>query len=329
VHIERRNAWVVWGLIVICAIVLAPLLPSVMLALWLSSFAEPVHRPLTRLLGGRVRLAATVTVAGLSAILIPFLLMLASLAFDAYDLVVELLDSQRGKEVLERLVAAETPAEPGTSSLWDLLLLHKERSWAIALELAGTATRVVVSLVVILAGTYAVLVDGRSWFAWLERHAPVTPRMLHALRDAFYETGRGLFIGIGGAGLLQSIVATIAYLVLDVPRPLELGLLTFCFSIIPAVGTAIVWVPISAGLLLTGRTEAAIAMFACGLLVIGTIDNVVRPVLARWGRLQLPTYVVLVSMFAGMLVLGTWGLFLAPLAVRLARAAIETSAGGA
>jgi predicted PurR-regulated permease PerM len=62
--------------------------------------------------------------------------------------------------------------------------------------------------------------------------------------------------------------------------------------------------------------------------VIGTVDNLVRPVLARRGHLQLPTYVVLVAMLAGVLSIGPWGLFVAPLAVRLTKAALETTSSG-
>lgn len=322
---DRSARWLTWGLVAACAALLVPLAPAVMLALWLSALARVLHRPLTRALGGRVRLAAVVTVITLTTIVVPFVLVITSLAADAYQLVMELVQSPRGKEVLERLVAAKSPAEPGASNLWNLILSQQERAWGIILQIAGTATRVIVGLVVILAGAYSVLVDGSRWYRWFEQHAPIPPAMLDRLRDAFFETGRGLFIGIGGAGLLQAIVATIAYLVLRVPHALELGLLTFCFSVIPAVGTALVWAPISAGLALTGRPGAAIALVVCGIVVIGTVDNLVRPFLARRGRLQLPTYVVLVAMFAGVQVIGAWGLLVAPLAVRLAKAALEWS----
>lgn len=323
---ERKLGWVGWGLVAACAVLLAPLLPAVMLALWLAAFARVMHAPLSRALGGRVRLAAAITLAALIVVATPFALVVTSLAADAYQLVAALAQSPRGKEVLEQLVAQNAPAGPGVSSLWHLLLTQQERAWAILQQVAGTATRAVIGLVVVFAGTYAVLVDGSRWYRWFEQHGPIPPAMLLRLRDAFFETGRGLFIGIGGAGLMQAIIATVVYLVLRVPHALEFGMLTFAFSIIPAVGTAIVWVPIAVGLALTGRGGAAIALVVCGIAVIGTVDNLVRPLLTRRGRLQLPTYVVLVAMFAGVQVIGAWGLLVAPLAVRLAKAALESPA---
>lgn len=322
---ERKLGWVGWGLVVACAVLLAPLLPAVMLALWLAALARVLHTPLSRALGGRVRLAAAITLIALVIVVIPFALVVISLAADAYHLVTELVQSPRAKEMLEQLVAQNGTAGSG-SSAWHLVLGQQERAWAVVQQIAGTATRAIIGLVVIFAGTYAVLVDRGRWYGWFEQYGPIPPAMLSRLRDAFFETGRGLFIGIGGAGLVQAIIATVIYLVLRVPHALEFGMLTFVFSIIPAIGTAIVWAPIAVGLALADRGGAAIVLAVCGLAVIGTVDNLVRPFLARRGSLQLPTYVVLVAMFAGVQVIGAWGLLVAPLAVRLAKAALEASA---
>jgi predicted PurR-regulated permease PerM len=164
-----------------------------------------------------------------------------------------------------------------------------------------------------------VLVEGRGWYAWIERHAPFDAATTRRFALAFEETGRGLAFGILGAGFVQSVVATIAYVVLDVPAALPLGLITLVFSVIPAIGTALVWAPVAAGLALSGRIEAAIALGVIGVAVISTVDNLARPYLARLGQLQLPTWVVLVAMFGGIEVIGGWGLIMGPLLVRLAK----------
>ena len=320
---DDLTRWLRWGLVVASAVLLAPLAPAVMLALWASSLAGGIHRPLTKWLGGRSHLAAVLAVVALVMIVVPFALVLASLAADAYQLVVQLAGSPRGKALLEQLVA-KGPGDASPSSVWELILSQQERAWGIVQQITGTATRAVISIVVIIAGTYFLLIDGERWYRWVEAHAPISPSLLGRLRDAFYETGRGLFVGIGGAGLLQAIVATVAYFVLGVPRSLELGLLTLCFSVIPAVGTALVWVPVAAGLALTDRTGAAIALAICGVAVIGTVDNIARPLLTRRGRLQLPTFVVLISMLGGVQVIGAWGVLVGPLVVRLAKAALES-----
>jgi predicted PurR-regulated permease PerM len=131
--------------------------------------------------------------------------------------------------------------------------------------------------------------------------------------------------GIGGAGLMQAIVATVAYVAIGVPSAIALGALTLMFSVIPAIGTAIVWIPVAAGLALTGRPIAALSLAIVGVAVISTIDNLARPWLAHRGQLKLPTWIVLVSMFGGVELVGGWGLILGPLLVRLAKEALVIS----
>ena len=92
---------------------------------------------------------------------------------------------------------------------------------------------------------------------------------------------------------------------------------TILVSLIPSVGTALVWVPVAAGLALTGRLVAAAVLAAVGLLIVSTVDNLLRPVLARYGHLHLPTYVVFLAIFGGLALFGAAGLVLGPLLVRL------------
>lgn len=321
--------WLLGLLATGAAIVLIPFAPWVVLGVWLGLWAEKVHVSLMRVMGGRRGLAATVTVLLLVTVVLPIGAMTASIVVDATTLVRELLTSQQGQSVLERLArgpqsTASTTQQALTSAqgLTDLVMSQGGRAWAIVQQVAGAAVHVVIGLLIFVSGMYAVLVEGRAWYAWLEQHAPVPASTVKRLADAFVETGRGMAYGIVGAGALQSAVATIAYVVLGVPSALALGMLTLLFSVIPAVGTAIVWAPVAAGLAATGRTDAAIALAVVGVAVIGTIDNLARPWLARRGQLALPTYVVLVAMFGGIELLGAWGLILGPLVVRLAKEAI-------
>ena len=90
---ERRIGWVAWGLVAACVVLLAPLLPTVMLALWLGALARVLHAPLSRALGGRVQLAAAIALVALIVIIIPFALVVISLAADAYQLVTQLVQS--------------------------------------------------------------------------------------------------------------------------------------------------------------------------------------------------------------------------------------------
>jgi predicted PurR-regulated permease PerM len=334
--LTKGQLWTVVALLAAAALVVAPFLPWIVLSLWLGLYARRIHEPATARLGGRSGLAAVLTVSLLLVIALPIAAVVTSIVLDLIALVSRLLESDQAQAVLVRLVqgngsdstaGAKQVLQSGEGAV-DLLMAQGDRAWGIARQVAGAAAHFVIGLLVMVTGMYGVLVNGRGWYAWIEEHGPIPPAHLARYGHAFIETGRGLWFGIVGAGMLQSLVATAAYLIIGVPSALALGMLTLLFSVIPAIGTALVWVPVAAGLALTGRTGAAIALGVVGVAVIGTVDNLARPWLARRGQLQLPTWVVLFSMFGGVELIGGWGLLLGPLALRLAKEAllIRTSA---
>ena len=321
---NRAIRWIAIALVAGSAIVAWPYLPFVLMAMWAASITKPAHRRLARALGGRPRIAASITVGVLILVLVPGVVILTSMASDAIGLLRRLMASTRAQELLRRLVSRDDASPGGGSTdLVGLVMSQGDRAWSIAQDIAGTAARAIIGLVIAIAGTFAVLVDGETWYAWIERHAPISPSALRRLADAFEETGRGLLVGSVGSALAQAITATIIYLALGVPQPFGLGLLTLLVAFLPIVGTALVWAPVAIGFAMTGRPIAAVVLAVLGITVIGTVDNLVRPFLARRGNLQLPTYVVLVAMFGGLALIGPWGVVIAPLAVRLAKEAVS------
>ncbi len=310
------------GLCVGAVLVLAPLWTWLVLAVWVGQIGRRLVTPLTRLTGRRQRAAAVLTVALIAIILVPIGLIAVTLIGDAVDLAQRLAESTQVRDLFEELVTAGPSAGADGKNPLDLIVAHGGQAWSVVSTVFAIAAKTILGLFVFISGTYVVLADGPRGYRWLVDHAPIDARVTHRLANAFTETGHGLFIGVGGAGLAQAIVATTAFVVIGVPEPFVLGLLTLAASVVPSVGTAFVWVPVSIGLALTGRTDAAIGMAIVGVAVIGTIDNLVRPLLARWGELNLPSYLIMIGMFGGLALVGASGLILGPLVLRLAKEAL-------
>lgn len=325
---EAIPGWLVAGLAIAAAIVAIPFAPWVILSVWLGRWAKRrLHAPLVRRLGDRPSLAATFTVILMLLVFVPIAALIASIAVDAIALVQQLMASDTGKSVLEQIAGSRTGdvtqhAMTSPEGIADLIRTQGERAWMIATQVAGATAHFVIGMLVLVTGIYGILLDGDKWYAWIETNAPLPPTTTRRLAGAFIETGRGLAYGIVGAGMIQATVATIAFLVIGVPSALALGMLTLLFSVIPAIGTAIVWVPVAIGLALADRTGAAIGLAVVGVGVIGTVDNLARPFLARRGHLALPGFVLLIAMFGGVELIGGWGLVLGPLVIRLAKEAV-------
>ena len=316
------------------ALLLKPYWSWLVLAVWVGSFGRKMVPSLTRATGRRQRAAAILTAALLTLLVVPVGLVLWALVGDAIALGRRLAESPEASAMFEQLVTkgptggseggagAGSNGEQSSGGEIKLLMQHGGRAWGVVTMVLGIAAKVLIGLFVFLSATYAVLADGPRGYRWFEAHLPLDPRITRRFAAAFHETGHGLFVGVGGSGLAQAVVAVITFLILGVPEPLVLGLLTLIASVIPSIGTAIVWGPIAVGLAITGRTEAAIILGVVGVAIIGSIDNVVRPILSRRGQLDLPSIAIMVSMFGGIAVIGPAGLIFGPLVLRLAKEAM-------
>jgi predicted PurR-regulated permease PerM len=321
---------VLLGLALAAALTFLPLWTPLVVAAWVSVLARPLLKKTARLTGGRHRAAGALVVALVVVLVVPLAAALVSLSRGAIDLGHSIARSDGAKSALIAIVSGGDPGESAATTsilrspekLVALVQEHGAQALSLASGIAGAATSVALGLFVFVYAVYVFLVDGPSMYAWAEAHGPLQASQTRRLVAAFNETGRGLFIGVGLTGLAQGVVATVTYVALGVPRALVLGLVTCFASLIPSVGTALVWIPIAIGLALAGKTGSALVMVAVGVLVIGTVDNILRPAFARFGRLELPTFVLLTSIFGGLAMFGTSGLLLGPLFVRLAKEAL-------
>jgi predicted PurR-regulated permease PerM len=298
----------------------------VVVAAWVAHLARPLLGRFSRAFGGRSSAAGVLVVLLLVVVLVPLATMFISLGGSAITLGRALLRSSGGRQAAASLVSG-VPGQPtkpfGPAQVLDLAREYGGQAWDVFGTIAEHTAGGALGLFLFVLGVYYFLVEGPRSYAWAENRSPLAPVHLRRLRAAFHEVGKGLLVGVGLTGLAQAAVATIAYFVLGIPRALVLGMLTFVMSLIPSVGTAIVWVPIAIGLAVTGRTTAAIVLVAIGVGVISTVDNILRPIFARYGELQLSSFALLLSMFGGLALFGGWGLALGPLVVRLAIEALE------
>jgi predicted PurR-regulated permease PerM len=314
--------WTVGVLAVAAFIVLVPLWAAVLLAAWCAIIARPLHKKLTHWIHQREGAAATVTVLLVIALVTPLVVVALSLSGAAFELVEGLLAANSGGDALKALAANGDGAELNLQTFdwrqWmELAERHGKDAMAAARVLFGLATVAVIGAVVFVACFYTFLVEGQRSYAWLLDRSPLSRGNSHRLASTFKEVGRGLLIGVGLTALLQGAVATVGYVVTGVPRPLVLGLLTVFASLIPTIGSGLVWVPVAAGLAMTGRTGAAVTMLVIGC-VVSVVDNLLRPLLSKYGQLRMHGLLLFIAMLGGIAVFGGGGLLLGPLFVRLA-----------
>ena len=156
----------------------------------------------------------------------------------------------------------------------------------------------------------------------IETLLPLRPEHTRELLAAFRRAGRATLLGTVVTGLAQGSLAAIGYWATGVPEPAFFGFATAIASIVPAVGTLLVWVPAGIYLLLSGQVAWGVVLLAWGLLVVvGFSDYVIRPRLV--GDEDMPLILTFIAMFGGLEVLGVAGLILGPVLVSVALVALR------
>lgn len=109
---------------------------------------------------------------------------------------------------------------------------------------------------------------------------------------------------------------------LDLPAPFLWGVVMSFLAIVPMLGASLIWVPAAIFLAMEGNWLNALILTLWGMLVVGTIDNFLRPIFLG-NRLKLHTILIFISVIGGLLKFGTAGLILGPVTLAITVALLE------
>ena len=180
-----------------------------------------------------------------------------------------------------------------------------------ALGIGQDVLRITALFFLMLYILFFFLRDGSQLVATLIRVLPLghgrKRRLLGKFADVSLATMKGTLV----VGVVQGAIGAILFWAVGIPAPVFWGTLMAVFSVLPAVGPGLIWLPAAVILLGMGHIVTGIILIAAGVLVIGLVDNVLRPLLV--GRdTQMPDYLVLLATLGGLAVFGVSGFVIGP-----------------
>jgi len=182
----------------------------------------------------------------------------------------------------------------------------------------------------ILFISYFLFEDGEKIVQKIVGWLPIRKKTIQKLMDQFETVTYAVVYGQLFVALAQGVAAVIGYYVFGVPLPIFLAVLTTFFALIPAVGTTIIWVPASFYLVLSGyltqdynTIAQGIGLFVYGVLVISTIDNILRVKIME-AKADVHPLLVIAGVIGGVNLFGVIGLFLGPILLPLLMTYFET-----
>ncbi|MEM1535632.1 MAG: AI-2E family transporter [Candidatus Pacearchaeota archaeon] len=136
----------------------------------------------------------------------------------------------------------------------------------------------------------------------------INEKFIKKAREIVSATVLGMVI----VGIVQGVTAGIGFYLFHAPSPLFFTLLATFFAILPFVGPWLVWAPVGLAMIASGNTLNGIMLIAFGLLVVGTVDNIVRPIIVG-KRAKINPALALIGMLGGLSLLGPIGLIIGPI----------------
>ena len=320
---------------------LTPFWGALSWGLCLAFLLNPLQRWLTRKLRGRENLAAGL-LTGLTPIVL--LLPLTSLGLLFAQQVSQLVDLLRGVDF--KASATWLTQLEQYSWIARVLAFVREHSvvstidiqgWLVSgaqsllQSLAAAGGSVVLGAVGTLVGFFLMLFllffllrDGHQMFDTALRLIPIAAERRDSLLKLIGNTTRAVVYGTGATALVQGSLVGIGFAILGLPSPVVFGAMAAIFALLPAGGTALVWVPATLWLAANGRWGACLFLTVWGFGVT-LCDNVLRPLfIGRYAPVS--TLAVFVGVVGGVSAFGAIGLIIGPVLLTLMAALLKFAA---
>ena len=168
------------------------------------------------------------------------------------------------------------------------------------------------SLGILMYLLFFLLRDGAALTARIRAAIPLSRKYKQRLFNNFTTVIRATVKGNILIAIAQGALGGMIFWFLDVRAALLWGVLMAFLSLLPAIGAALVWAPVAIYFLATGSIWQGVTLIAFGILVIGLVDNLLRPVLVGKDT-KMPDYVVLLSTVGGMALFGLHGFVIGPI----------------
>jgi predicted PurR-regulated permease PerM len=306
---QQRASWVILVLGIGLVVALWPFTTGLVGAPVLYIIFTPVHRELARRVPVRIAAGITLLLA-LLLIVVPSVLFISLLASEAQDMAARVIQSPLLARVRELNVAGYdigAQLEQAGARLVSII-------GGSLLGFAGTATRLLLQLTIAFFGLYYLLVAGGAVWHMMLPFIPFSTANAEALRRRFKGVTVSTLIGTGVTALVQGALVALGFLVTGLPNAAFWGVITIIVSILPVVGSGLVWVPGVAVLAFEHRYGWAIALAIWGIVAVGQVDNLIRPwVFRRYASIH--PFVTIIGAVAGIAYFGLLGLLIGPLAI--------------
>ncbi|ASJ70287.1 AI-2E family transporter [Granulosicoccus antarcticus] len=316
------------GITLLFLALIKPFLQAVFVAALFAALFSPLYRKILERIGDRRSLASALTLLTIILfVMVPLVLLLGTVTSQALDIADTAVPWVRQQvatpglitQTLENLPfysVIEPYRDQALARLGDLAGLFS--GWAVnAVQSITLGTfSALLSVMIVLYTLFFFLIDGDRLLYYMLYYLPLDDEDETKLLMRFTSVTRATLKGTAVIGFLQGALAGLALYFAGIPSALFWAVSMMVLSVVPGIGTALVWLPAVLYLLVGGQFMEALAVGIFCVVVVGTVDNLLRPKLVG-NDTQLHELMIFFSTLGGLLMFGFMGFVIGPIIAAL------------
>lgn len=185
--------------------------------------------------------------------------------------------------------------------------------------IVGNIVTFIVNGVIAFFTLFFLFRDGKNLYRWLTALTPLRPEQVEKLSLEVRKTIRGSMYGGVAVAIAQGVLVGTAFTFLGLHSPMLWGTAAGIFSFVPLIGSAAIWGPAALYLLISGSVGKAIVLIIFGALIVGMVDNIVRPYVIS-GHVKFHPLYIFFALLGGVQAFGILGLFIGPAVISISQA---------
>lgn len=325
---------IIVGLFYLFYKVLSPFLTTIAWAMVLSITFYPLYNVFLKLIKRPWAASLITLIIILMLIIGPFTYIVGSLVNEITDIYITIED--KGFETITKI-----QEHPRFASIFEKISSYKiledfdlQEGTVTTLKAIGkyiaqhisdlfkNAVILIVSFVIMCLTIFYFLKDGAILTSYIKKLLPFTDKQKKRLEQRVKEMVIAAIYGGLAVGVAQGTLGGFAFFMFGISSPVFWGTTMAFFSLVPVFGTFLIWAPAGLILILSGSYAKGIGLLLFGMLVISTVDNIIKPLIIG-GRTKLHILLVFFSVLGGIKFFGFLGFILGPLITALCLSLLE------
>ena len=294
--------------------VLKPLMLAIFLGVFIAYIAHPLYYPIKRIIKGEHLSTLVFCFLLIVIIAVPLIWFLPTLAkeiFNTYMIIQKIDISTALGQLLGKFFSAEVATAVAVQANLIIASFFKFATSSFG-SIFSDLPNLLLQFAIFIFTFYFTTKDAEKIKKYVAELSPLSKSTEQKFAQEFRNITNAVMLGQVLVGIIQGLTLGIGLWILGVPKVLFLTIITMIASIIPILGSWLVWLPVSLYLIITGHLVNGTILFFYGLLFVGTIDNILRSYFVS-KHSSLNIFIAIIGVIGGLYTFGIIGLVLGPL----------------